>query len=520
MGAQWERFEPNNWAQQRAFETTMPEVLYSGRLGSSKSRTACEKADLRCRLYPGARVAITRRYQTDLFNSTFGSSFARDVVSPRELQAGWRPSNPGGATFFYPTVNGKQSTILFAGLDRPGSLNSAEFDLIIVDQAEEVEEHQWDTVGGRLRHRHGPYRQLAGFCNPDGPAHFLFQRFRPDKGSHVQRLQKPTTLLDGSVAPAGTPIRETILAGPRDNLENLTADYQLRIMSYRGTLRDRMVLGKWVMPIGLVYSGFNPDIHILGKPPESWRKWGNLPPPDWQRFCGIDLGFDNPFVCLWFAESPDGHLYVYREIYFSHRHIVAHAKQVLRQEEIELETLREAAKRQGQKTVEAFAPYLQHLNLVARITDHDKGERALLDEAFGEAGTQQTMPAIKGITAMNQSVMTRLQAWTYDPEHPNDLERASWHPRIFFMRDMLVEADWWLEENKHPQSTLEEFGRYRYHKRKAGDAAEGRYDIPVDRDNHGMDALGYGVGTWDRSFAPSIISLGGPVAQEVDPDRD
>jgi phage terminase large subunit len=38
-------------------------------------------------------------------------------------------------------------------------------------------------------------------------------------------------------------------------------------------------------------------------------------PDDWPRYRAIDFGFNNPFVCLWGALSPDNVWYIYQEHY-------------------------------------------------------------------------------------------------------------------------------------------------------------------------------------------------------------
>jgi predicted transcriptional regulator len=40
----------------------------------------------------------------------------------------------------------------------------------------------------------------------------------------------------------------------------------------------------------------------------------------------VDFGYTNPFVMQWWAEDPDGRLYLYREIYRTRRLVEDHAK--------------------------------------------------------------------------------------------------------------------------------------------------------------------------------------------------
>jgi hypothetical protein len=49
-------------------------------------------------------------------------------------------------------------------------------------------------------------------------------------------------------------------------------------------------------------------------------------------------------------------------------------------------------------------------------------------------------------------------------------------------------------KDKKPTSVLREFGRYKWPKRReGGETSDARFDVPVDRDNHGLDADGYMV---------------------------
>lgn len=73
-----------------------------------------------------------------------------------------------------------------------------------------------------------------------------------------------------------------------------------------GMWYDRRIKGLWVAAEGLVYEGWNPNVHVI-EPFDI--------PDDWQRVRGIDWGFVNPFVMLWGAIDHDGRLYIYHEYY-------------------------------------------------------------------------------------------------------------------------------------------------------------------------------------------------------------
>lgn len=478
-------FKPNSWAQHRCLVSRTPQLLYSGRYGSSKTRTLCEKGDLYCRLYPGARAVIARRWRTDLGQTTL-QVLLEETISPDERAWGWRPAADGGSTLFY--RNG--SRILCVGLDNPGKLRSGQFGLGLVDQAEELEEQHWNAILGRLRHRVGDFRQLAGFCNPGGPTHFLYKLFRPDRGSHLQRTTEPTRLLNGTVMPAGLPLRECVLAAALDNLGNLPEDYQLVLQHYTGVYRERYVLGKWVAFEGSVYSSYDPDVHLAGRGarvplPTEWDKWAGLPPPDWERVVGIDLGFENPFACEWFAISPEGHWWRYRELYKSGETVDRHAVRIRAEEDAELQqlraralvnaaregTLKDTENLWGGKGATPWDGWLEELHVTGRYCDHDRGERELL----ARAGVW-TRPANKEIEPGIQTVM-----------------RALAERRLHLVVDAGVERDVLLAARRLPTSLEEEFPGYQWSKRRSGELADAPRDLPVDRDNHALDALRYAI---------------------------
>lgn len=461
-------FAPNSWAQQRCLVSPTPQLLYSGRYGSSKSRTLCEKADYRARAYPGARIIIARKRRTDLGQTTL-HTLLDECITPAERAWGWRISADGGSTLHY--ANG--SRILCVGLDNPGKLRSGEFDLALVDQCEELDEEEWNAILGRLRHRHGPFRQLAGFCNPGDPTHFLYRRFRPQAGSHIERTTEPTRLLDGTIMPAGLAIRECVLSAGADNTENLDHDYQMVLQSYSGRYYDRYVLGKWVAFEGMVYADWDADVHLCGVP-QAWERWDNLPPPSWPRVVGIDFGYENPFVAEWFAISPESHWYRYRELFMSNRTIESHAAQMVAADEQELRVLRERAK--ALNATQDENGYLDALNIVGRYCDHDAGERMLLRDhgVWNEK-------ANKDIEAGLQTLMRML--------NPN----APGGTHLHFVRGAGLELDRKLQRDSKPFAVEDEFPGYRWSKRNAGELKDAPKDLPVDRDNHGLDAVRYAV---------------------------
>lgn len=213
-----------------------------------------------------------------------------------------------------------------------------------------------------------------------------------------------------------------------------------------GVRYKRGRLGMWVAAEGQVYDGYDESLHIIDR--------FDIP-AGWRRIRAIDFGFTNPFVCLWIALDPDGRMYVYRQIYRTQRLVEDHAADIKNLSEGE--------------------------RIEATVTDHDAEDRATL-ERHGVL----TTAAQKEISPGIQSVATRLR------------KAGDNKPRLFVMRDTLVERDTSLSEKFKPCCIEDEFPVYLWPKAMDGRAIK---EIPVDENNHAMDALRYAVRYVDRGRA-------------------
>jgi hypothetical protein len=362
-----------------------------------------------------------------------------------------------------------------------------------VDQAEELDEHEWDAAGGRLRAGHMPFQQLLGVCNPEDPSHFLFSRFRPDLGTRRHYATEDITLRNGMVIPKGTLLIHTILSDPTANYRNLPPAYIMRLQRTKGRFYERYVLGRWVAFEGVVYDLWDPRIHCVDRPLE-WAAWGGYPPPDWPRVRAFDFGYANPFVCQWWAIAPEGAWYRYREIYHTRRTIPVHKAQIVQLEETELETLRQAARTMagGQLAAQRrWGYYLDDLHVLMSVADHGAQERALLDERPFPIGTA---PADKDIEPGIQDVY---QMMVPMPE-ADGVER----PQLRFIHKhlALVEEDEWLKHNQLPCCTEEEMSSYRRPKAPERGSDKPQKEEPINVNNHGCDATRYAV----RTVRPSL----------------
>lgn len=228
---------------------------------------------------------------------------------------------------------------------------------------------------------------------------------------------------------------EVYYSGAKDNPAN-PADYLATLDRLTGVRRDRLRDGKWVSAEGLVWDCYDPSRHLVDRFPI---------PKEWPRYRSIDFGYTNPFVCQWWALDNDGRAYRYRELYMSQRVVEDHAADIKRLS-------------QGER-------------IECTVADHDAEDRATL----AKHGIP-TVPARKDISPGVQAVEQRLRV------------QGDGKPRLFYLRDSLVERDKRLAADRLPTCTEEEILAYVWPKGKDGKPVK---EQPVALNNHGCDATRY-----------------------------
>jgi PBSX family phage terminase large subunit len=413
--------------EQREFiGSAADEVLFSGAFGAGKSRSLCEKGLMLSLRYPGNRGGLFRKElialkATTLITLLEGDGRIGPVLPPEYIKNHHKTER---------TITLKNnSVIIYGGLDNPNWIKSLNLGWAGIDQIEELTEEDYNVVMGRLRHPVPRVRQVFGACNPESPTHWLYQRFFRSR-------------------PAGT---KAVSANTFSN-PYLPEDYKARLGRYKGRFYDRYVLGKWVAFEGLIYDNFDPSVHIVD-PFEI--------PEGWPRFRVVDFGYRNPFVCQWWAVSPDDIYYMYREIYFTHRLVSEHAGEIM-------------GWSAGESVERTFA-------------DHDAEDRATL-----HAGGVRTRPAVKDVSPGIQAVYERLAV--------GEDGKAG----IYFFRNALVEVDSLLEAEERPLCTLDELQGYAWKKAGAGRAPK---EEPVKENDHGMDAMRYFVMSMKKRGMPRIRGI-------------
>lgn len=453
------------------------EIVVGGPAGTGKSRACLVKVLLAALKYPGMRALFARQVADSLRDSTMVEW--RDVVAKELIDTGECVYYSGSKTEppGYKFSNG--SRVSLGGLDKPSKIMSRQYDMIFIDEATELSLIGWQALTTRMRHGRMPYRQILAACNPDMPSHWLKQR--ADEGIALmlfsQHWENPRWYEDLGPAeerenmPAGIP--DGAVEEHEGRLYRLTADGVEYIKGVLGTLtgvmRLRMLDGTWAAAEGVIFDTWNPAVH---NPPA-------FPiPTEWPRWWVVDFGYKNPFCCQWWAESPDGQLVMYREIYMTRRLVEDHAREMLRlvtrvPEGVELTADDEVLI--AEKPAEAIAAGLLEWTEPepqSILADHDAEDRATLERHLGRGTTAATKTVTRGIQAVQKRLVVQ----------------GNGRPQLVILQGALVERDPKLKAAGKPQCTAQEIPGYIWEPEKEGRAPK---EEPHKENDHGCDDVRY-----------------------------
>lgn len=432
----------------RLFECRFPELVLTGPAGTGKSRGILEYINYWNMEYPGCRALMARKTRRSLTESGM-VTFEHKVLHPAQCVR----FKSSVQQYQYP--NG--SILAVGGLDKPEKILSSEWDIIYIQEATEVEENDWEMCGMRLRNGCLPIQQLLGDVNPGPANHWLKIRANMGKTLMLETQHEDNPVLfnrDGTMTAEG----ERYLS----RLDELTG---VRYLRYRK--------GLWCSAEGMVYE-------------DSWNSKNLINrftiPQEWPRYLSIDFGYTNPFCCQWWALDPDGRLYRYREVYKTRTLVEDHCQAIA----IASGWYHLLPKAHPQYSARPRANADPLPRVV--ICDHDAEDRATFERHMGLYTTAAKKTVRDGI----QAVSVRLRP------------AGDGKPRLFLLRDSLVERDRDLADRKKPTCTEEEIESYIWQQTNIGMKEE-----PVKEGDHGQDAKRYMVAHLDLqqtgvSYFPKI----------------
>lgn len=321
------------------------------------------------------------------------------------------------------------SMIAVIGLDDPERIKSTDWDMGFIQEVTECTENDWEICTTRLRNWVMPYQQLMADCNPDKPTHWIKRRCDSGLTKMLRSFHQDNPRLFNTRDGTFTPEGQQYLA----KLDRLT-----------GVRRKRLYVGDWVAAEGMIYEEWDPQIHLINysQLPEGWDEW--------THYWSLDFGFVHPLAWQDWVEDPHTlDLYRVREIYQTRTLVEDLAKQVM------------------ELTYGIYTPR-------AIICDHDAEDRATFERHTGYL----TLPAYKPIQQGIQAVKARLR--------PGAPGRG-----LFLVRDALVRRDTELVQAGKPTCTEEEWDGYVWDEKVNRFVNSKKDELPLDKDNHGMDATRY-----------------------------
>jgi phage terminase large subunit len=309
---------------------------------------------------------------------------------------------------------------------------STEYDLIFVQEATDVTQDDWEKMDSRLRNGRVSFQQLLADCNPQQPSHWLKRQC--DDGSvkmlYSRHEDNPRYFRpDGSMTPQGEA-------------------YIARLDALTGVRKLRLRHGQWAAAEGIIYEEWRPEVHVVDR---------TVLPLDWPRYWAVDFGYTNPFVWQMWAVDPDGRAYLEREIYRTKRLVEDHAKDILH-------------------VVVGEAGRWKYPKPSAIICDHDAEDRATLERHLG----MSTIAANKNVSEGIQAFQARVRV------------AGDGLPRVFVLRDSLVERDEELKQAGAPTCFAEEIEGYVWKpKPSTSIVPKPEPDEPLKKDDHAMDCARY-----------------------------
>lgn len=200
--------------------------------------------------------------------------------------------------------------IALRNLDDPQKYNSVEFAAIAVDELTENTYSVFNELRKRLR-----WPRVPG--QPCFPSDFIFPFVAGTNPGNVGHKWVKGIWVDSQVKndyenfpKELLPIKDRfffIQAKASDNAYNPPDYYEMNLMTLPEDLRRAMAEGDWDQFEGQYFAEWRPKYHVI-EPFDI--------PDFWTKFWAGDWGYYPDFFAgLWFAVSPEGDLYVYREVY-------------------------------------------------------------------------------------------------------------------------------------------------------------------------------------------------------------
>lgn len=296
--------EPTIWkAQPKQLEflrVKTKEALYGGAAGGGKSDALLGFAIAYALKYPRAKILILRRTIQELQKE--GSLIPRstDLLANKgwkwnEQKKKWRA--PNGSVIEFGYCEGEKDVHQY---------QSAQYEVIIFDELTHFTEFQYTYMFSRCRSVKGYPACVRAATNPGNIGHAWVKRrfIDPVPPGTIQRSEVKNEVT-GEIQVV---TRVFIPAKVSDNKILMENDpgYVLFLQGLDPATKAALLDGSWDSFAGQYFTEFNRNLHTCDpfKIPE-----------DWILERSLDWGMAAPLSCHWYAQAPNGRVYVYKEYY-------------------------------------------------------------------------------------------------------------------------------------------------------------------------------------------------------------
>lgn len=256
-------------------------IAYVGGVGSGKTLIGCITTLTWAFLYPGDYL-VCRQFFPELKMTTYKTFLE---ICPPELIEENRVAD---MQIRIRALNGKISNVYFRPAEEPDKFRSLNLSGFYLDEANQISEEAYMLLQGRLRG--GGIRKGIITTNPKG--HDWIYRWHLKKDHLNDPLFKEQFQL--------------IMAPSTENIHLPDGYVKGMLASWSEERIQREIYGSFDAFEGAVYPEFRRDVHVV----RPFRI-----PHDWRRDIRIDHGFRNPACVGFYATSPDGEVYLYKELY-------------------------------------------------------------------------------------------------------------------------------------------------------------------------------------------------------------
>ena len=490
----------------RLLGTDQPQVLWEGGVGTGKTFTLCVALRLFCEIFPGIRILLLRQTRISLNNSVL-ETLETEVLGQGHPACTPLRARNSRASYFWPeskrvvtdafgtyTYEGK-SQIDLGGMDNPDRFMSTQYDVIAFVEATEGFRGAWGKLSTRNRRYHvtrfgRPWSLQIADCNPAGARHWLNLLAEEDLVLDDDvREQLGLTKEQMVGRKAMHRIRTKIQDNPKfwdaeaGTYTDQGAEYMALLARLSPEEQSRLIDSKWVSRTGQVYPSYDHDRHVVNGRLEhrkrEWHKWWLVPvgKPMFGTENNFDLDFEERPVSHFVASvdwgfSPDpgvfqihamdeaGRAFMVKEWFKTERDLEWWANIIIEQQGL--------------------------MDIRAIVCDGPPEKVATLNRMLGgklnDRGKPIAMLANKGPGSIHAGIEMVRYALGDD---------SAGEPRQRFLANALQhDPDANLLKAHAPTSTVGEMDGYVYHERRE-DSNGPNKPLPVDKDNHGMDALRY-----------------------------